>query len=62
MEGRGKFKARKKFFFKNIFLDDFFCVDPKSFSIEQLNEYKKEMVRCKKILNKRFLNSRLISN
>ncbi|CAF4598442.1 unnamed protein product [Rotaria sp. Silwood1] len=25
--------------------DDFFCVDPKSFSIEQLNKYKKEILQ-----------------
>ncbi|CAF3966850.1 unnamed protein product [Rotaria sp. Silwood2] len=29
--------------------DDFFCVDPKSLSIEQLNKYKKEMLQCEKI-------------
>jgi hypothetical protein len=51
LEGRGKFVNRRNKKHLGFSLEDFFCVDPKSFSIEQLNEYTREMGQCKKILN-----------
>lgn len=46
IDGRGENSTRNFSQLTEKFLDDFFCVDPKFLSNEQLRDYRNETNRC----------------